>query len=207
MKTHYKKLLITAALAVLGLVFPANVLAHCDTLDGPVVMDARTALESGDITPVLKWVQSSDEAAIKALFKQALEVRSKGEEAKNLADNYFFETVVRVHRAGEGAPYTGLKPAGSVEPAIAAADKTIETGSVDELAEHIASAAKAAVKERFEKVYAAKTKKDQSVKAGREYVEAYVQYIHFVEGLHNMIAGQDGHGQAEAAASTEQHQH
>ena len=100
----------------------------------------------------------------------------------------------------KGAPYTGLKPAGTVEPAVAAADKSIAEGSADELAEHIASAAKAAVKERFEKLQRAKEKKDENVKAGREYVEAYVQYIHFVEGIHNMVAGQGAHEHAAAAS-------
>ena len=47
-----------------------------------------------------------------------------------MADLYFFETVVRVHRAGEGAAYNGLKPAGLDEgPVIPIAEKAIETAS------------------------------------------------------------------------------
>jgi hypothetical protein len=39
-------------------------------------------------------------------------VRTLDLEAKALADRYFFETLVRLYRAGEGAAYKGLKPAG-----------------------------------------------------------------------------------------------
>ena len=85
--------------------------AHCDSLDGPVVMDARTALEKGDVTPVLKWVKKEHELEIRNVFEQTMTVRAKGEDAKALADMYFFETIVRIHRAGEGEAYTGLKPA------------------------------------------------------------------------------------------------
>ncbi len=73
----------------------------------------------------------------------------KGKEARELADRFFFETLVRVHRAGEGAPYTGLKPAGTVEAAIAAADKALQAGSVDELAEKIGKAVGNEIKKRF----------------------------------------------------------
>src|SRR5574340_348706 len=99
--------------------------AHCDTLDGPVVATARASLEKGDVTPVLKWVRKEDEKEIQELFNKTLIVRKQGKEAKELADMYFFETLVRIHRAGEGAPYTGLKAAGTVEPSVAAADKAL----------------------------------------------------------------------------------
>ena len=91
------------------------VFAHCDTLDGPVVKTARAALEKGDVTPILKWVKKENEAEIRDLFKKTLSVRSKGKEAQELADMYFLETLVRVHRAGEGEPYTGLKPSVAVK--------------------------------------------------------------------------------------------
>jgi hypothetical protein len=110
-----------------------------------------------------------------------------------LADIYFFETLVRLHRAGEGAPYTGLKPAGYVEPPVAAADKAIADGDVEALAGEIAEAAERGIKARFEKLIEAKKHKDESVEAGREYVEAYVAFVHYVEELHNMISGDGGH--------------
>lgn len=169
--------------------------AHCDTLDGPVVKDAKQALEKGDVTPVLKWVKKETESEIRAAFKKTLAERKSNQDA---ADMKFFATLVRVHRAGEGAPFTGLKPSGSVEPIIAGADKALETGSIDELTQEMSNHLTNGVKERFERVFELKKHKDENVKAGREYVEAYVEYVHYVEGLHNMIAGTGGHHHEES---------
>jgi len=187
------------AVAVLGawLFTTQAVWSHCDTLDGPVVVEAKAALEKGDVTPLLKWVTKEHEGEIRSAFAKTLAVRAKGAEAKELADRYFFETLVRIHRAGEGAPYTGLKRVGQVDPPVAAADNAIEAGSVDELAKNIGQAAENAVKERFQRLMEARKHKDESVEAGREYVEAYVIFVHYVEGLHNTIQGGSAHGHGE----------
>lgn len=164
--------------------------AHCDTLDGPVVSAAKAALEKGDVTPVLKWVKPSAEKEIRDAFKHTLAVRGKSPEAKVLADMYFFETLVRIHRAGEGASYTGLQPAGTVEPPIAAADKALETGKIDELVNDTTKAVAEGIQHRFAKAVAARKHADDSVEAGREYVEAYVDYVHYVERLAGDAAGE-----------------
>jgi hypothetical protein len=174
---------------------PGRAQAHCDTLDGPVIATAKAALEKGDVTPVLKWVQQGDEAEIRDLFKKTVVVRSKGKDARELADRYFFETLVRIHRAGEGAPYTGLKPAGQVEPSIAAADKAIETGSVDGLVKMISDAASAGVRQRHSAVREARKHADESVESGRRYVAAYVDFTHYVEKL-EQAAASGGHHEA-----------
>ena len=88
-------------------VLSKDVFAHCDTLDGPVVQTARIALEKGDIKPLLKWVRVEDKKEIQGAFEKTLAVRAKGAETKELADMYFFETLVRIHRAGEGVEITG----------------------------------------------------------------------------------------------------
>lgn len=184
----------TLALAfALALVLPCLAWAHCDTLDGPVVLDARAALEQNDVTPVLKWVRPEDEAEIRAAFAKALAVRQMGPEAKDLADTYFFETLVRVHRAGEGAPFTGLKPAGTIEPAILEADRALQAGAVDPLAEAMAEHVAQGVRDRFARVAEARAHAAESVQAGREYVEAYVAYVHYVEGLAGLVHGTDHH--------------
>ena len=119
---------VAIAAATAGLPSPA--MAHCDGLDGPVVAAARSALDNGNPNPVLIWVQPKDEGEIRAAFAEALDVRKLGPKAKAMADTYFFETLVRLHRAGEGAPYTGLKPAGrDLGPAIPLADKAVASGS------------------------------------------------------------------------------
>ncbi len=134
-------LMIAAAAAIAAFTETRAASAHCDTLDGPVVMDAREALSRGDVSLVLKWVQPTDEKEITDVFTRALKVRKQGPEAREMADMHFFETLVRVHRAGEGFPYTGLKPSGA-DPgtAVRMADKALETGSVEELAGNTALA-------------------------------------------------------------------
>ncbi len=188
-----KSALLIMALVVLGvtvvlLTTGKVVFAHCDTLDGPVVEEAKLALEKRDVTGLLKWVSKEHEREIRDAFRRTLAVRAKGREARELADRFFFETLVRIHRGGEGAPYTGLKPAGSVEPAIAAADKALQGASVDALAEKIGNAVRNEIQKRFKEAAEKKKHAGDSVEEGREFVEAYVQYVHFIEGIHNMVA-------------------
>ena len=189
---------ILAALFLGALVVPAGVQAHCDTLDGPVVMAAQKALEKGDVTPVLKWVKKDQEDEIRAVFKKTMAVRSKSQEAKELADMYFFETLVRIHRASEGAPYTGLS-AGPAEPIIVEADKALEKGSVDHLVKHVTDAVAKGIRQRFQKALDGKKHAEDSIAAGREFVEAYVEFTHYVERLHLDAAGHSAHGVEPAA--------
>ena len=185
---------VLALFAGILLFAPVVVLAHCDTLDGPVITAAKAALEKGDVTSVLKWVKKEDEADIRAAFKKTLAVRVKGPEAKELADMYFFETLVRIHRAGEGAPYTGIEPAGTdLGPAVAGADKALESGSVDGLVKLVTGDVADGIRERFTRALERKRHADESVEAGREFVEAYVEYVHYVERLHQDATASGAH--------------
>ncbi len=192
-KAELPEKIMVLVLGVLIWCFPGIAGAHCDTLDGPVVTTAKTALEKGDVTPVLKWVRREDEKEIKELFDRTLSVRRQGKEAKELADMYFFETLVRIHRAGEGAPYTGLKKE-PAEPVIAAADKALEGGSPDDLVRLVTDSAAKGVRERFEQTRQAKKHAEESVEAGREFVAAYVEFTHYVEKLYSSAVSLSGHG-------------
>ena len=181
--------------------------AHCDTMTGPVIPEAKGALEKGDVTPVLKWIKKENESEIKAAFAKAVAVRTKGPEAKELADQYFLETLVRIHRAGEGAPYTGIKDE-PVEPIVALADKALADGSAEEMIKKINGHLAEAIREKFNRALAASKDKDKSVEAGREFVEAYVVYIHYVEGIHTAIMSAPGchhEGAAESSAGPKEH--
>ena len=112
-------------------------------------------------------------------------VRKLSPESKMLADRHLFETLVRLHRAGEGAPYTGLKPAGrDLGPAIPAADRAIESGGTAALEALLTKNMRAGLHDAFARVQAKQKYDANDVAAGREYVKAYVEYIHFVERLH-----------------------
>ncbi len=189
------------------LVFPYSAHAHCDTLSGPVVLTAKAALEKGDITPVLKWVKKEDEGEIKDLFKKTLAVRKQSKEAKELADMHFFETLVRIHRAGEGAPYTGLKPGEAVEPSVAEADKALESGKVDNLVKMIADSINQGIRKRFEHAKEAKKHADESIEEGREFVKAYVEFTHYVENLHMDATAKGMHHSNIEEPKKEEHHH
>lgn len=195
-------LLAMAALAVLVCIAPRNAAAHCDTLDGPVIQDARKAIDAKEITPVLKWVQQKDEKVVRAAFKKLFAGPAKNRQA---AEHSFFTTLVKIHRAGEGAPFSGLKPAGTVEPAVAAADTALAGGSADALVKLVTDDVAAGIRQRYERVTAAYRHKDESVAQGREFVKAYVAYTHYVERLHRDATAQDVHGEHAGHTASEQH--
>ncbi|MGE5792985.1 MAG: DUF6448 family protein [Bacteroidota bacterium] len=173
---------------------------HCDTLDGPVIGLARKALETRNVNLVLPWVRAEDEPEIRHAFDHALAVRKLGAEARSLADQHFFETLVRIHRASEGAPYTGLKPAGlDLGPAVPAADKALEDGSIDKVVQLITDAVREGVRRHFHAAYHRRKFDANDVAAGRDYVAAYVPYVHYVEGLWDAATGATGHHHAAEA--------
>ena len=164
--------------------------AHCDGVDGPVVKAARNALATGNVNLALIWVRPQDEGQIKSAFQQTLAVRKLGIQAQALADQSFFETLVRIHRAGEGAPFTGLKPAGQdLGPAIPAADRALESGRIDPLQDLLTKAIQQGLHERFAQLRSLRNYPPNDVAAGRRYVQAYVEYIHYVERLHAAAGG------------------
>ena len=182
----YRAALLGAVFGILLGTLGANpAYAHCDGLDGPVVKAAQEALANGDVNLVLIWVPKSDEAEIRRAFERTMDVRKLGPQAQDLADTFFFETLVRTHRASEGAPFTGLKPAGrDLGPAIPAADQALKSGDVAPLTELLVARLRSGLAERFKLAMAARKFTTRDIDAGREYVEKYVAFIHYAEGMY-----------------------
>lgn len=180
------KLKTAAVLLGLGLgALSTPAMAHCDSLDGPVVAAARTALDSGDPNPVLAWVKPDNEATVRQAFSKTLAVRALGREARELADQAFYETLVRLHRAGEGASYDGLKPSGhDFGPAVLAADEAVRSGSQEAVEELLSREVSQGLRARFANLLASRASRPRDVTADRAYVDAYVSYVHYVEGVH-----------------------
>ena len=193
-----EKMLMAIAVAV-GFVLLAvgSARAHCDTTSGPVIPEAKAALEKGDVTPILKWIAKANEQEIKAAFAKAVAVRAKGPEAKELADQYFLETLVRLHRAGEGFPFTGIKDE-APEKIVVLSDQALAAGSPDELIKKIQGHIGEAIRTKFNKVVEAAKNKDKSVEAGRAYVAAYIEYMHFIEEIHTAVMSTGHHADAMA---------
>lgn len=187
---QFAALILAAAVVAVAAVLldAAPAFAHCDGLDGPVVAAARIALQTGDLNSVLIWIRPEDVGQIRRAFEQTSVVRKLGPQAQELADRYFFETLVRLHRAGEASPFTGLKPAGrDLGPAIPAADKALETGSDNALVEFLTARLGEGVHKRFQNAIQRKRFEPDNIAAGREYVEAYVAYVHYIERLYRTI--------------------
>ena len=163
---------------------PNDSYAHCDSIEGPVVVAAKKALQTGNVNHVLLWVGADDEAEIKDMFDKVNKVRKINDDVRDLADMYFFETLVRVHRMGEGVGYTGLKqqdfnPAEGIE----AADIAIAKNSVNHILAHVDGAEHEKVKHYFSDLQSKRNYEVNDLHAAREYVKSYVHFIHYVEGL------------------------
>ncbi|HOY68213.1 MAG TPA: DUF6448 family protein [Candidatus Ozemobacteraceae bacterium] len=208
--TIRSSLFVLTLASVFALLSPAMLSAHCDTFDGPVLKEAKQALVTGDATPLLKWVRAQDEKAITTAFDKA---RRSGLADRERAEQAFFETFVRIHRESEGAPFTGVKPAGTDLPAaIRAADEALESGSSRDLVELLTKDLVKNLQVKYRDALEKKRKAGTSVAAGREYVEAYVTYVHYVEALDAALNAKKAHGAegspaAGGCSSCESHDH
>jgi hypothetical protein len=197
--------------SLVALLRPSAAQAHCDAVNGPVVDAARKALAAGDVSLILPYAPESAEAELTAAFAHTLEVRALGGEAAALADRYFFETAVRLHRAGEGAPYTGLKEDVDFGPALEAADEVLAGSSPEDVTALLVAAIENGVRDRYEAIKTTRTEATEAgtVEANRERVEAELGFEKYVYDLYQMItggaAGTDG--PAEAAAAGNGHKH
>jgi hypothetical protein len=180
---NIRSILVLAMLLILA--SASSMFSHCDGLDGPVVQAAQKAIASGDVNLALIWVQKSDEEQIKKSFDETLAVRKLSPEACQLADMHFFETLIRLHRAGEGAEFTGLKPAGrDLGPAIPAADKALRDGNAEPLVKLLTTTIQDRVRDHFNEALTRQKFAKDDLDAGRGFVKAYVEYIHCVEALY-----------------------
>jgi len=204
-----KPILIVSAVLMALTLMPLTAQAHCDAVDGPVASAAVKALDTKNVNLILPFAPAQAEPELNAAFEQALTVRAAGGEAKALADRYFMETAVRLHRAGEGAPYTGLKPAGTdFGPAIPAAEKALEIGKRDDLTALMVEEVAHGIAERYRDamLHSAANKEPPSaadVAAARERVSAELAFIGYVEGIY--LAAKGGM-HVEAAATPDHHQ-
>lgn len=161
--------------------------AHCDSYDGPVITDARQALETNNVELVLKWIDKNQENEIEALFEKTHSLKNGDDEIYRIVEKHFFETLVRLHRETEGAPYTGLKPAGTTKPIIMLTDQAISSGDVEGLLTKLNNHIGQVIREKYQKAQELNKVKNESVEKGREYVHAYVDYTHTVEAVHDIV--------------------
>ena len=76
-----------------------------------------------------------------------------------------------------------MKPSGTpIDDKILAADKSIEIGNLSPLKNMVSKDILQELTKRFNKLMSLKNFDVNNVAAGREYIEAYVQFFKFAEG-------------------------
>lgn len=191
-------LLVPLLIGAAFLLRPDAASAHCDTLDGPVATAARGAMETNNINRILIWVRPEDEAKIRKLFKRVMKRRAEGGEPAKEAEEKLLTELIRIHREGEGAEFTGLKPAGQVEPSIAALDASLTAGSPEHLTTHLGELLTHRLEEGVHELTELSRYDIDDVEAGRAYVERYVGFAHFVEGIEKALEMPTAHHTAHA---------
>ncbi|HLV39870.1 DUF6448 family protein [Xanthomarina sp.] len=188
-KFNMQSLLLTFAFMLASI----SGFAHCDSYDGPVIKDALKALDQNNVQLVLKWIEPQQEMEIIPLFDKTYRLKSGDKQVYSIVEKYFLETLVRLHRETEGAPYTGLKPAGSTTPLVTMADNSIANKDVEGVIKTVTNHLEQVLRERYATVAKLSKTKDNSVVQGREYVHAYVEYTHTLEALEHILHGDISH--------------
>lgn len=190
-------------ITLLAALKPATVHAHCDTAEGPAVKAGRTALATGNINHALAWIPAEGETELREVFEKAAEVRTLGADAAEVADRLFLETMVRIHRMGEGVGFTGIQPTGTeVDPVVTAADEALASGSDGDLLPLVPDERRAELHERFHAALALKDFEVDDVAAGRRYLVAYVSFFTYAEG-EDHEHGHEAHAHGEHSHSHE----
>ncbi len=188
-----QRVVLLLSVILLSFASPQIASAHCDSYDGPVIKDALKALEQQNVELVLKWVEPKYDEIITDKFNQTLKLKGSNEEVNKILRTHFLETLVRLHREGEGASFTGLKPANSMTPMVEMADNSLEKNDINYVVNAVNSHLTEVLKERFAKAIELSKTKDNSVEQGRAYVEAYVEYTHTLEALEHILHGSMSH--------------
>lgn len=188
-----QRLVLLLSILFISFVAPQMASAHCDSYDGPVIKDALKAFEQQNVELVLKWVEPQYDEIITDKFNQTLNLFGSNEEVNEILRTHFLETLVRLHREGEGASFTGLKPVNSMTPMVEMADNSLDKNDIDYVVKTVNSHLAEVLKERFTKAMELSKTKDNSVEQGRAYVEAYVEYTHTLEALEHILHGEMAH--------------
>ena len=177
--------IVFGSLFILLAALPAS--AHCDSYDGPVIKDATRALETNNVNLVLKWITNEQEQEIIPLFNKTYNLKKGDKEVYAIVEKHFFETLVRLHRETEDAPYTGLKPVGSTKQIIQLTDSALHEDDIEGFIVKLDKHLNKVIHEKYQKVAELYKVKDESKAQGRAFVEAYVDYTHTIAAIHDII--------------------
>ena len=188
-----RSLFILSIMALFSFVNVQTASAHCDSYDGPALIDAEKALETNDVDLILKWINADMEDEVVPLFHKTYSMKDGDKEIYEIVKKHFYETFIRLHREMEGAAFTGLKPAGTTAHITVMSDSALESGDFGSLLNALNNHVNSQLQEKFEKTEALYKVRNNSVEEGRAYVAAYVDYTHAVEAVHDILEGGGHH--------------
>lgn len=189
-----KSIVVLLIFIVLSITSTQKVLAHCDSYDGPALIDAEKALLTNNVHLIFKWINAEMEDEIVSLFNKTYALKDGDKDVYEIVKKHFFETFIRLHREMEGASFTGLKPAGTTAHITLMSDKALETGDFNSLLKALNNHLNKQLQEKYDKTKALYRVRDNSVEEGRAYVKAYIDYTHSLEAVHDILSrGTDRH--------------
>lgn len=187
-----------ALLLLTGVATPLSAAqAHCDAINGPVVQAAERALQTADFSEIAIWVSDEHEEELRQKFEQSRNVYQQGGDPRELAQDYFYSTAVRLHRLSEGMTFEGVKPPQPLTQDLALAEQSLASENPGAVIDYLSRQMGEEVRELHRNVIEAAKSKEQSVEAGREWADAYVRYVIYVHGLDGTIEAGPAHGVGE----------
>jgi hypothetical protein len=173
-----------------------NMPPNYDITNGSVMDAAKMALDTGNVNYVLIWVPEASENKLKNLFAKTVCERRDRKDVQDIAFDWYFETVNRLHRAGEGTLYTCMNLAGLDERSVVPKVKrVIETGEAEEIIGFIPKTQEHDFRHRFRHVMEKKNYDVNNVVDGRAYVAAFTDFIVYLHHIYTSIPREAGHAE------------
>ena len=171
-----------------------NMPPNYDITKGLVMDAAKMALDTGNVNYVLIWVPEASENKLKNLFDKTVCEHRDRKDVQDIALDWYFETVSRLHRSRKRVLYTFMKPDGLDESQIfQKVERAIEIGDVEELIGDIPYTKEGDLRQRFRHVMDKRNYDVNNIAAGRAYVSAFIDFIIYVHNLSTSIPGEEGH--------------
>lgn len=162
--------------------------SNCDSMGGPVVKAAEMALEMENVNHILPYVNEDDENEIKSAFEKASFVRELNADAADLADYWFFETVVRLHLKGKNEPFHGLKSSkDDMSPIMRKAKMAMDEEDLTDLFEFLSAKLETEMRKRFMEVLNSKDCDFNEVDEAREYVNSVIEFVSYVDDVQRFL--------------------
>jgi len=162
--------------------------------NGPVIIAAKKALETGNPNYVLIWVPEESENTLKNLLEKTFCERSTRKNIQNRGIDWYFESVNRLHFTCRWPHCPGMTSDGSdMKMIVSMVERAFETGNCEEICGVLPIAHTAEVKLRFHNVMNKRNYTVDDIAAGRAYVSAFIAFIAYLHNLSSVNPEESDH--------------